>query len=80
MVVSVDMARMNRIKYIDTENLIVCAEAGMVGLDLEEALNEKGLTLGHEPDSLEFSTVGGWVSTRASGMKKNTYGNLEEIL
>ena len=35
---------------------------------------------GHEPDSMEFSTVGGWVSTRASGMKKNTYGNIEDIL
>ena len=29
---------------------------------------------------MEFSTVGGWVSTRASGMKKNTYGNIEDIL
>ena len=35
---------------------------------------------GHEPDSLEFSTLGGWISTRASGMKKNTYGNIEDIV
>jgi alkyldihydroxyacetonephosphate synthase len=35
---------------------------------------------GHEPDSSEFSTLGGWVSTRASGMKKNTYGNIEDIV
>jgi len=35
---------------------------------------------GHEPDSAEFSTLGGWVSTRASGMKKNTYGNIEDIV
>ena len=32
------------------------------------------------PDSLEFSTVGGYVSTRASGMKKNVYGNIEDML
>ena len=32
------------------------------------------LTLGHEPDSMEFSSLGGWIATRASGMKKNTYG------
>jgi len=32
------------------------------------------------PDSLEFSTAGGWVSTRASGMKKNVYGNIEDML
>ena len=35
---------------------------------------------GHVPDSLEFSTVGGWVATRASGMKKNVYGNIDDML
>lgn len=33
-----------------------------------------GLCTGHEPDSMEFSSLGGWVATRASGMKKNIYG------
>jgi len=36
--------------------------------------------VGHEPDSCEFSTVGGWIATRASGMKKNIYGNIEDIV
>jgi len=36
--------------------------------------------MGHEPDSVEFSTLGGWISTRASGMKKNIYGNIEDII
>ena len=31
-------------------------------------------------DSIEFSTVGGWVATRASGMKKNRYGNFDDIV
>ena len=35
---------------------------------------------GHVPDSLEFSTAGGWVSTNASGMKKNLYGNIDDML
>jgi alkyldihydroxyacetonephosphate synthase len=35
---------------------------------------------GHEPDSVEFSSLGGWVSTRASGMKKNKYGNIDDIV
>jgi len=39
-----------------------------------------GVVSGHEPDSMEFSTLGGWISTRASGMKKNTYGNIEDIV
>jgi alkyldihydroxyacetonephosphate synthase len=29
---------------------------------------------------MEFSTLGGWINTRASGMKKNTYGNIEDIV
>lgn len=43
-------------------------------------LEELGYTAGHEPDSLEFSSVGGWVATRSSGMKKNIYGNIEDIV
>lgn len=29
---------------------------------------------------MEFSSLGGWVATRASGMKKNIYGNIEDLL
>jgi alkyldihydroxyacetonephosphate synthase len=39
-----------------------------------------GVISGMEPDSSEYSTLGGWCATRASGMKKNTYGNIEEIV
>ena len=39
-----------------------------------------GVISGHEPDSSEYSTLGGWLATRASGMKKNTYGNIEDIV
>uniref|UniRef100_A0A673L8B9 Alkylglycerone-phosphate synthase n=1 Tax=Sinocyclocheilus rhinocerous TaxID=307959 RepID=A0A673L8B9_9TELE len=43
-------------------------------------LNEHGYCTGHEPDSMEFSSLGGWVATRASGMKKNIYGNIEDLV
>ena len=43
-------------------------------------LGERGYTTGHEPDSLEFSSLGGWVATRSSGMKKNVYGNIEDLV
>lgn len=43
-------------------------------------MRARGFTVGHEPDSYEFSTLGGWVATRASGMKKNTYGNIEDLI
>ncbi|XP_057321712.1 alkyldihydroxyacetonephosphate synthase [Microplitis mediator] len=79
-IVSLDTSQMNRILWIDRENLVACCEAGIIGQDLERELRSRGLTSGHEPDSYEFSSLGGWVATRASGMKKNTYGNIEDLV
>ena len=80
MVVSLDMSRMNKIVWVDKDNMIACVQAGIRGQDLERDLHMSGVQSGHEPDSMEFSTLGGWISTRASGMKKNTYGNIEDIV
>ena len=80
MVVSVDTRRMNKIVDIDEKNLLATVEAGILGIDLEKQLQERGYTAGHEPDSIEFSTLGGWISTNASGMKKHKYGNIEDIV
>ncbi|XP_033254415.1 alkyldihydroxyacetonephosphate synthase-like [Drosophila miranda] len=77
---ALDTSQMNRLMWLNRENLTVCFEAGIVGQDLERVLREQGLTVGHEPDSYEFSTLGGWVATRASGMKKNVYGNIEDLV
>ena len=80
MIVSPDMSRMNKILWVDKDNMIACVQAGIRGQDLERELRMQGVITGHEPDSAEFSTLGGWISTRASGMKKNTYGNIEDIV
>lgn len=80
MVATVSLGFMQKIIYLDRDALILCVEAGAVGALLENQLRGFGVTLGHEPDSLEFSTVGGWVATRASGMKKNLYGNIEDLV
>ncbi len=78
--VSVDMSRMNRILWIDPVNHTAHIQAGAVGRHLVAQLAHYGFTLGHEPDSIEFSTLGGWIATHASGMKKNRYGNIEELV
>ncbi|EDS39557.1 alkyldihydroxyacetonephosphate synthase [Culex quinquefasciatus] len=75
-----DMTQMNRMLWISEENSTACFEVGIVGQDIERVLSKRGFTLGHEPDSHEFSTLGGWIATRASGMKKNRYGNIEDIV
>lgn len=79
-VVVVDCTQMNRLMWLDETNMLACFEAGIAGRDLENFLNEKGYTFGHEPDSMDFSTLGGWISTRASGMKRQKYGNIEECV
>jgi alkyldihydroxyacetonephosphate synthase len=80
MVVSVDTRRMNRVLSIDRTNLTAVVQAGITGSELEERLAAEGLTCGHEPDSSELSTLGGWIATNASGMKKNRYGNIEDLV
>jgi len=80
MIVSVDMRRMNQIEWIDKENLRACVQAGITGSELEAQLAKAGFVCGHEPDSIELSTLGGWIATNASGMKKNRYGNIEDIV
>lgn len=79
-IVSVDMRGMNGILEIDRANGRVVVEAGITGKDLEVRLEAEGLTSGQVPDSLELSTVGGWIATNASGMKKNRYGNIEDAV
>lgn len=80
MIVAVNMKRMNRIEWIDKENLRASVQAGITGTQLEAELSKQGFVCGHEPDSLELSTLGGWIATNASGMKKNRYGNIEQIV
>ncbi|XP_002399350.3 alkyldihydroxyacetonephosphate synthase, peroxisomal [Ixodes scapularis] len=80
MIVSLDTSQMNRILWVDKMNLTANIEAGIIGQDLERKLAEHGLCTGHEPDSYEFSSLGGWVATRASGMKKSVYGNIEDLV
>jgi alkyldihydroxyacetonephosphate synthase len=79
-IVSVDLSRLDRILWIDPVNMMACIQAGAVGRRLQAELARHGFTLGHEPDSVEFSTLGGWIATHASGMKKNRYGNIEDLV
>ncbi len=78
--VVVDLRGMSKVNEIDSISLYMRAEAGILGPDLEKALNSKGLTLAHFPASFFISTLGGWVSTRACGQFSTAYGSIEDIL
>jgi len=78
--VLLDMSSMNRIRGVDKQNLIATFDAGVRGADAESAVAKEGLMLGHYPQSIDVSSVGGWVSTRASGQFSSAYGNIEDVV
>ena len=67
---SLDTKRLNSLR-VEATSLVAYAGAGLWGIDLERSLNLQGLSLGHFPQSLYSSTVGGWVATRASGTRSS---------
>jgi len=75
-----DVSRMDKILEINDENLTVRVEPGMRGSDFEEALGKRGYTMGHWPQSIGISSVGGWCATRASGQYSTLYGNIEQMM
>lgn len=76
----VDMKRMDNIKNLDEISLAVTCQTGLLQVDLEEYLNERGYTLNHLPASLYCSTVGGFLSTRGSGVLSSKYGKIENMV
>lgn len=79
-VVTVDMTRMNRLLALDEVSHTATLEAGVYGPDLEAQLKARGYTLGHYPQSFEFSTLGGWIAARGAGQQSNRYGKAEKWL
>lgn len=78
--VLLDLSAMNAVRFIDDTNLLASFDAGTNGLAAEQAVAVRGLTIGHWPQSIEVSSVGGWVATRASGQFSTGYGNIEDIV
>jgi len=67
-VIALDLSDMDRIIAIDSVSRTAEVEAGIYGPALESALKAKGLTLGHAPQSFEFSTLGGWIAAGGSAV------------
>ncbi len=78
-VLTIDMGRMNRLLSLDKESQIATFDAGAAGPDVEAQLRAQGYTLGHFPQSFEFSTLGGWIATRSSGQQSLRYGRIEKL-
>jgi len=72
--------RMDGLRALSSADLTATFGAGTNGLVAEERVQQDGLTIGHWPQSIELSTVGGWVATRASGQYSTAYGNIEDVV
>jgi alkyldihydroxyacetonephosphate synthase len=78
-ILTIDMSRMNRLINLDAGSLMATFGAGVSGPDLEAQLRAQGFTLGHFPQSFEYSTLGGWVATRSCGQQSLCYGRIEKL-
>jgi alkyldihydroxyacetonephosphate synthase len=78
--VSIDLSRLDRVLEVDPVSRAARIQAGTVGPALEDQLREHGLTLRHFPQSFEFSTLGGWIATRAGGHFATLYTHIDDLV
>lgn len=76
-----DLTALSGIESVDGTSGTVDVLAGTFGHDLEDELDaHHGLTVGHWPQSMTLSTVGGWLACRGAGQLSNRYGKIEDIV
>ncbi|WP_308922160.1 FAD-binding oxidoreductase [Janthinobacterium sp. J1-1] len=78
-VLSLSLRRLCALYSLDREAQLATFGAGILGPDLEAQLRAHGYTLGHFPQSFEYSTLGGWIATRSSGQQSLRYGRIEQL-
>jgi alkyldihydroxyacetonephosphate synthase len=78
--VSVDLSRMDRVLEVDDVSGAALVEAGTPGPSLNAQLARHGRTLRHFPQSWEFSTVGGWIATRAGGHYATGHTRIDDFV
>ncbi len=79
-VLSLDLGAMNAVLEVDDVSRLARIQAGATGPALEAGLAEQGLTLRHFPQSFEFSTLGGWIATRAGGHFATVYTHIDDLV
>ena len=78
--VVLDLSRMDQVGDVDLLSRTVNVQAGVRGDQLEDALAEHGLTVGHYPQSIAISTVGGWIAASSAGQASTGFGAIEDVL
>ncbi|HUU79440.1 MAG TPA: FAD-binding oxidoreductase [candidate division Zixibacteria bacterium] len=76
----VDMKKMDKIVEINDLNLTAKIQTGKNGMNIERELNQAGYTLGHIPQSIYTSTLGGYIANKAAGQFSTKYGKIEDMI
>src|SRR4051812_12857491 len=79
-VLSLDLARMDRMLAVDHVSMTATLEPGLRGPEAEALLAAEGLTLGHYPQSFEHASIGGFAATRSSGQASAGYGRFDALV
>lgn len=79
-VISLDMERLGRVLEVDRVSRAARIQGGAFGPEIEAQLRPLGLTLRHFPQSFEFSTLGGWIATRAGGHYATQYTHIDDFV
>jgi alkyldihydroxyacetonephosphate synthase len=75
-----DLTAMHGVMSIDETSLVAEVLPGTFGPDYEAHLRAAGFTGGHFPQSIDISTVGGWVACRGAGQYSTRYGKIEDMV
>lgn len=78
--VSLDLSRLDSVLDVDTAARAARVQAGVYGPALEDQLRPHGLTMRHFPQSFEFSTLGGWLATRAGGHYATLHTHIDDFV
>lgn len=78
--VSIDLQYLHKVVEIDRASRAARIQAGALGPELEEQLKPHGLTLRHFPQSLQLSTLGGWIATRSGGHYASHYTHIDDFV
>jgi alkyldihydroxyacetonephosphate synthase len=78
--VTIDLGGLGDVLDVDPVSRAARIQAGALGPALEDQLREHGYTLRHFPQSFEFSTLGGWIATRAGGHFATLYTHIDDLV
>ncbi len=78
--ISIDLAGLGGVLEIDEVSRAARIGGGARGPALEEGLASAGMTLRHFPQSFEYSTLGGWIATRAGGHFATVRTHIEDFV